>query len=162
MATLLAECQREDATLSVLLNLLQTLIMNENEVNVDNGRAEALPIIVQRADSTCYQEQNWVQQRVGDRVSGRQTRRVPLALHTSCRKSACEQCLPTQYLSFNHGRPVCRARGGGKCPPPRFCEANVKALILTIGAPQIYILPSQFYLMSPPSFQSHRAPMLST
>ena len=50
-------------------------------------------------------------------------------------------------LTQKHGRPVCRPREGGKCPPPRFCESNVKSLILTIGAP-------------PPSFHSHRAPML--
>ena len=47
-----------------------------------------------------------------------------------------------------------RARGGGTCPP-RFCEANVKSLILTIGAcPPVL-------LMFPPSFHSHRAPMAS-
>ena len=43
--------------------------------------------------------------------------------------------------------------------PPRFWEANVKSLILTIGA-----LPDLYYalpvlLMCPPSFHSHRAPM---
>ena len=56
------------------------------------------------------------------------------------------------YSSCQHGRPVCRARGV-KCPPPRFCEANVKSLLLTIGAsPDLDCAP-------PPSFHSHRAPM---
>ena len=43
-----------------------------------------------------------------------------------------------------HWREYCRARGGGMCPPT--LEANVKSLIFTIGAPQIYNLR----LMCPP------------
>ena len=43
------------------------------------------------------------------------------------------------YCAHLHGREVCRARVGGTCPPV-FFEANVKSLILTIGAPQIYII----------------------
>ena len=39
----------------------------------------------------------------------------------------------------------CVGHRGGGARAPRFCEANVKSLILTIGAPQIYIVPSQFY-----------------
>ena len=35
-------------------------------------------------------------------------------------------------FTADHGRPVCRARGARA---PRFCKANVKFLILTIGAP---------------------------
>ena len=48
---------------------------------------------------------------------------------------------------------------GGHVPPPRFCEANVKSLILTIGAsPDLYFaLP--VLLMCPPSFHIHLAPM---
>ena len=41
----------------------------------------------------------------------------------------------------------CRARG--HVPSPRFLEANVKSLIITIGAPQIYNLR----LLSPPDFK---------
>ena len=51
--------------------------------------------------------------------------------------------------SGRHGRPVCRAQGL-KCPS-RFCETNVKSLILTIGAspdldsaPRFINLQSQF------------------
>ena len=58
-----------------------------------------------------------------------------------------------------HGRPVCRARGGGGHVPPRFCEANVKSLILTIGAPPDLYCALPVLLMCPPSFHSHRAPM---
>ena len=57
----------------------------------------------------------------------------------------------------------CVGHGRHVPPPPRsrFCEANVQSLSLTIGAP-----PPDLYcalpvlLMCPPSFQSHRAPML--
>ena len=47
---------------------------------------------------------------------------------------------------------------GGQVPP-RFCEANLKSLILTIGAsPDLYCaLP--VLLMCHPSFDSYRAPM---
>ena len=57
MATLQAECQRGEATLSVLLNLLQTLIANENEVNVENGRAEAcVPLEVARITQSLFKK----------------------------------------------------------------------------------------------------------
>ena len=58
----------------------------------------------------------------------------------------------------NHGHPVCRARGA-TCPPPRFCEANVKSLILTIGAPPDLYCALPVLLICPLSFHSHRAPM---
>ena len=48
--------------------------------------------------------------------------------------------------------------GGGTCPS-RFCEANVKSLILTIGAPPDLYIALPVLLMCPPSFHSHRAPM---
>ena len=64
------------------------------------------------------------------------------------------------YCTFTmcHGRPVCRARGGG-VRAPRFCEANIKSLILTIGPPPRFILCPPSFVMCPPSFHSHRAPM---
>ena len=35
---------------------------------------------------------------------------------------------------------------GGHVPPQMdYMEANVKSLILTIGVPQIYIVPTQFF-----------------
>ena len=50
---------------------------------------------------------------------------------------------------------------GGQMPPPRFCEANVKSLNLTIGAsPNLNCAPPVL-LICPPSFHSHRAPMTS-
>ena len=57
-----------------------------------------------------------------------------------------------------HVRPV-------PTPPPRYCEAYVKFLILTIDAPppppDLYC--AHFVLfMCPPSFHSHRAPMVET
>ena len=65
----------------------------------------------------------------------------------------------TEIDPFNHGRPVCRARGV-KCSP-RFCEANVKSLILTIGAsPDLDCAPPSFINSPHPSFHSHWAPML--
>ena len=51
---------------------------------------------------------------------------------------------------YGHGRPVCRARGV-KCASPRFCEANVKSLILTIGAStDLDCAPPPVLLIPPP------------
>ena len=63
-----------------------------------------------------------------------------------------------RYSTYMGAR--CVGHGGGGARAPRFCEANVKSLILTIGAP-----PPDLYcarpvlLMCPPGFYSHRAPM---
>ena len=62
--------------------------------------------------------------------------------------------------AYDHGRPVCRAWGATS--PPRFCEANVKSLILTIGAPPDLYCALPVLLICPPSFHSHRAPMRMT
>ena len=56
----------------------------------------------------------------------------------------------------------CVGHGGSRAPPPRFCEANVKSLILTIGAPPDLYCALPVLLMCPPSFHSHRAPMDTT
>ena len=57
----------------------------------------------------------------------------------------------------------CVGHGEDTCPPPpRFCEANVKSLILTIGAPPDLYCALPVLLMCPPSFHSHRALMAVT
>ena len=55
----------------------------------------------------------------------------------------------------------CVGHGGSNAPPPtRFCEANVKSLILTIGAsPNLDCTRPVLLIWPPPSFHSHRAPM---
>ena len=53
--------------------------------------------------------------------------------------------------------------GGSNAPPPRFCKANVKSLILTIGASPDLDCAHPVLLICPlPSFHSHRAPMSKT
>ena len=54
----------------------------------------------------------------------------------------------------------CVGHGGSNSPPPRFCEANVKSLILTIGASPDLDCAPPVLLICPSSFHSHRAPML--
>ena len=67
---------------------------------------------------------------------------------------------PCSYLfqelmkAHGHGRPVCRARGGGaSAPPPRFCQANVKSLILTIGAPPKIYMSVNLHALTPIPFK---------
>ena len=50
-------------------------------------------------------------------------------------------------MDGTHGSSV----GTGEHVPPRSCEANVKSLIFTIGAPQIYNLR----LLYPPDFNAY-------
>ena len=45
-----------------------------------------------------------------------------------------------------------RCVGHGGHVPPRFCEANVKSLILTIGAPPYLYCALPVLLMCPPVF----------
>ena len=61
-------------------------------------------------------------------------------------------------ITYEHGRPVCRARRGHV--PPRFCEANVKIFNFDYcpPPPDLYCA-LQVLLMCPPSFHSHQAPM---
>ena len=68
--------------------------------------------------------------------------------HVNCSAQAAWffMCAYEQTRS-THGRPVCRARGGASAP--RFCEANVKSLILTIGAP-----PPDLYFALPVLFNA--------
>ena len=53
----------------------------------------------------------------------------------------------------------CVGHGGSNAPPPRFCEANVKSLNLTIGASPNLDCAPPVLLICPPSFHSHRAPI---
>ena len=62
-------------------------------------------------------------------------------------------CITLTFYCAQHGREVCRNWGARAS---RFLEANVKSLIFTIGAPQIYNLR----LLCPPRVLRHLPPMV--
>ena len=81
-----------------------------------------------------------------------------------CCAALLNDIAPDSELSDTSSSPLATwvpgVQGTGGHVLPDFCEANVKSLILTIGAPppDLYcVLP--VLLMFPPSFHSHRAPM---